>query len=167
MATQQANNELVSAAQSYATALQKNLEADSTQIAARVFRSSLLSMRYVFKNGKVAPFMTKNGIDSEYTTDIKHEIEELDGEIRFRHPNLSSKPEELVSKIEPMAALREKHFKEFMEMQAKAVSLDNNAGYSEQGKLNVANSRSIAEAAMGNGAPTGSGVKINLGMTKN
>jgi len=170
MSTQaQGSKDSVDAAQGYAAALNKNLRADTSRVEARVFRSNILTMRFIFKNGKVAPFLTKNGRDSEYTTDIKHEIEELDDEIAMRHPNISSKPEEIVHTIEPVEALKARHFKEFQEQMARSVVKSNDAGSSSLEKLNVANSTTISEGAAGsdsNGvasAPATSGIKISIG----
>lgn len=133
------------AIQAHTAAMQKNLQADTSKLAvARVFRSNIPSMRYVFKQGKVAPF-----ISGRYTTDIAHEIEELDAEIAHRHPNISANKEEIVDTIEPLEALKKKHFEEFLLMQAKTLDKTNDAGTSEQGKLNVANSTTVAPGAAG------------------
>lgn len=156
------SNSIKDAAESYASAMAKNLKADTTKVAARVFRSNLVTMRYVFKNGKVAPFLTKNGIDSEYATNIKYEVAELDAEIEMQHPNISSKPEEIQLSIEPIEALKKKHFEEFLALQAASLKKSNDAGYSEQGKLNVANSNTIADAAAGSDSNTGAGLKISI-----
>lgn len=158
----------VSAVNAHSAALLANMKNSSNErIDARVFRSNIVTMRYVFKNGKVAPFLTKNGRDSEYATDIRHEIEELDAEIALRHPNISSKIEEKVATIEPLEALKKKHFEEFMALQAAASKKSNDAGYSVEDKLNVANSTSIAEAASGSTGVVGevapAAVKITIG----
>lgn len=166
-----ANSTAGSAQTSHAAALAANLkEAAKAEKSAnaRVYYSNMLTMKYIFKAGKVAAFLTKNGRTSEYTTNIKHEIEELDAEIELGHPNITSSPEETVAVIEPVEALRQKHFEEFKKMMEKATLKTNDAGTSDQGKLNVANSTSIAEASAGSDsyaatapAPT-TPVRINI-----
>lgn len=157
----------------HAEALLNNLKsADKTKVAPRVFRSNIMSMRFIFKNGKVAAFLS-----GKYVTDIKHEIEELDEEVANGHPNINCNPEETVETIEPLEALKAKHFKEFMEAQAKTLNKNNDAGFSEEKKLNVLNSNHVADAMAGsdssgnnatnpNPVTTSSssgGVKINIG----
>jgi len=165
MSTPQSNANINDSAQSYAAAMAKNLKADMTKVAARVFRSNIVTMRYVFKNGKVAPFLTKNGRDSEYATNVKYEIEELDAEIEGGHPNISSKAEEVQLVMEPVEALKARHFKEFLAQQSASVLKTNDAGSSEQVKLNVANSTTIQEGAAGSDSsavPATGGLKINV-----
>lgn len=165
----QAQNESTMTA--HAQALLANLKNSSqAKVAPRVFRSNIVTMRYVFKNGKVAPFLTKNGIDSEYATNIEHEIQELDAEIASNHPNISSKPAETVETLEPIEALKKKHFEEFKKMLASNTLKTNDAGTSEQGKLHVANSTTIGDGAAGSDSSVGnvnttgamSAVKISI-----
>ena len=132
-------------------AVKINLNADATKVASRVFRCAVLSSRYVFKNGKVAPF-----IGGKYTTDIAHEIAELDAEIAQRHPHITANKEEVVTLSEPMEVLKQKFFAEFEAAQKAALNKNNDAGTSEQGKLNVANSTTVA-AGMAGSDSTGTG----------
>jgi len=134
----------------YAAAAVANMKSDTSKIAARVFRSNIPSVGYVFKNGKRANF-----IGGRYTTSIKHEIDELDAEIANSHPNFTANVEEVVETSEPMAALREKFIAEYLEQQARNTDKGNDAGTSKQGKLNVANSTTIGAGAAGSDSATG------------
>lgn len=126
----------------HASALLANLKSSNSNVVkeARVFRSNVASLRYVFKAGKVAAFLS-----GKYTTNIAHEIEELDEEIAMNHPNITANKEEVVALSEPMEALRAKFIAEYLETAAKSVVKTNDAGFSEQGKLNVANSTTVSE----------------------
>lgn len=151
-------------AQAMAANLQKVAEAK--KVPRRVFRSNLLTMRYVFKAGKVANFLTKDGVTSQYVTDLSHEIEELDAEIAMGHPHILEGKEETTEAVDTMEALRQKHIQEYLAAQAKATKKDNDAGSSEQGKLNMSHSGNIAEAAAGSDSTVtntpATGVKINV-----
>jgi hypothetical protein len=162
------------AANSHSAALLENLKnSDNSQVAARVFRSNVMSMRYVFKNGKVAAFLS-----GKYSTDIAHEIQELDAEVAAHHPNINTNPEEIIDTIDPIEALKKKHIEEYLAQQAKSLHKDNDAGNSEQTKLNVANSRTVGDGAAGSDSAVGnantgdnagaglSGLSINLGGRK-
>ena len=134
----------------HTAALKANLAADVTKVSARVFRSSIPSSRYVFKNGKVAPF-----IGGKYTTDIAHEIAELDAEILQKHPNITANVEEIVDTIEPLEALKAKFFEQFKAEQAAQLLKTNNVGVSDQGKLIPANSNTVAAAMAGSDSSSG------------
>ena len=142
----------------HTAALKANLAADLTQVTARVFRSNIPSCRYVFKNGKVAPF-----IGGKYITNIKHEIDELDTEIEMKHPYISANKEEAVNTIEPLEALKVRFFAEFQAAQAANLLKSNDAGTSEQGKLNIANSSTVSAGMAGSssaGATPALGLKL-------
>lgn len=146
----------------HTAALKANMAADSTKVTARVFRSNISSSRYVFKNGKVAPF-----IGGKYTTNIKHEVDELDAEIEMKHPHISANKEEVVNTIEPLEALKAKFFAEFQAAQAANILKDNDAGISEQGKLNVANSTTVAAGMSGSSSTaTAPALGLKLGAAK-
>lgn len=117
---------------------------------SRVFRSTLPSCVYVFKAGKHANF-----IDGKYRTNIAHEIAELDAEIAAGHTFISSKPEELVSAVDPMTALREKFRAELLAEQAAAAKTNPNIGSTDQGKLNVASSEAVKQLSAGSSSPAG------------
>jgi len=151
----------------HSAALLANLKNSSmAKVPARVFRMSLVSARYVFKNGKVAPFLTKNGVNSEYATNIEHEIQELDAEIAMNHPNISSKADEVVAaaSIEPLEMLKKKHFEEFTKLQAASVVKSNDAGSSIQTKLNVANSTTIGDGAASSDSTVAAPAKVSISL---
>lgn len=126
----------------HASALLDNLKnSDMRKVDARVFRSNVSSVRYVFKNGKTAAFLS--GV---YTTNIAHEIEELDAEIASGHPNFTANVTEVVQLIEPMEVLKARFIAEYLQQQAKSVVKTNDAGFSEQTRLNVLNSTNVSEA---------------------
>jgi hypothetical protein len=113
----------------------------------RVFKATLPSVNYIFKNGKPAIFV--NGM---YTTDVPFEIEELDAEIATRHPHIfidESMREIDSAKVDPIAALREKIIAEYQATMAAATAQDNDLGTSTQGALKPASSVDIAAASAG------------------
>lgn len=123
----------------------------------RVFKATLPSVNYIFKNGKPAIFV--NGM---YTTDVPFEIEELDAEIATRHPHIfidESMREIDSAKVDPIAALREKIIAEYQATMAAATSLDNDLGNSTQGALKPASSVDIAAASAGG---SGAGLAARL-----
>lgn len=160
---EQTQAQTVAATANFATQATANLKADTSVVKGRVFHSTIPSIRYVFRAGKHAVF-----IDGKYTTNIAHEIEELDAEIEAGHPNFFIKSKEEVAPVEPLEALREKFIKEFLAKQAEDTKTVKDGGTSEQGKLNVANSTTIASAAAGsdsslgnsNNAPAVGSIKI-------
>jgi len=120
---------------------------------AKVFKATLPSVNYIFRNGKPAIF-----INSRFATAIQTEIDELEAEIAAGHPHLFiDEAEKTIDAklIQPMEALREKLRAEIMAEMAKAVDPTNDMGTSEQGPLKPANSQDIATAAEG-----GSGVGL-------
>lgn len=123
----------------------------------RVFKATLPSVNYVFKNGKPAIF-----VQGVYTTDVPFEIEELDAEIATRHPHIfidESMREIDSAKVDPIAALREKIIAEYQATMAAATSLDNDLGNSTQGALKPASSVDIAAASAGG---SGAGLAARL-----
>jgi hypothetical protein len=113
----------------------------------RVFKATLPSINYIFKNGKPAIFI--NGM---YTTDVPFEIEELDAEIATRHPHIfidEAMREIDSAKVDPIAALREKIIAEYKATMAAATDQDNDRGNSVQGQLKPASSVDIAAASAG------------------
>lgn len=153
------------AANTYSAAMQANIKASTPKkVEARVFRSNIASVSFIFPNGKRAAFVL-----GKYVTDLAYEITELDKEIAQGHPNFSSNVEEIVNVIPAMDELRAKFFEEFKAAQAQQLSPDNQLGTADHGKLNVLTTAHINEAAMGSdsGMPTipnasGGGIKIAL-----
>ena len=113
----------------------------------RVFKSTIPSVNYIFSNGKPAIF--QQGV---YRTNVEWEIKELEKEISNGHPHLfiDEAEREIDSEmVDPMNALRAKIIAEYVEAQNKAVNPANDMGSTEQKPLKPANSRDVAEAALG------------------
>ena len=118
----------------------------------KVFKVSLPSVNYVFRNGKPASF-----VGGKYLTDIPDEIAELEDEISKGHPLIFVDPNELEMDekyLDPMVGLREKIIAEFLENQAKANDPTNDMGTSTQGSVIPANSQDVAVAAAGGSGAT-------------
>lgn len=122
----------------------------------RVFKSRVPFCKYLFKNGKEANF-----IGGVYTTDIETEIEELDTEIKLKHPTLfidASDKERDTEKIDPLDEIRRKAVADYLAGVAAATNKSNDRGTTEQGRLNVANSSTIAEASAGSDSSNGASI---------
>lgn len=109
----------------------------------QLFKSRIASMRYVFKNGKTANFIL-----GQYATDVESEITELHAEIKSGNPILHiDKDEPTKLFVEPIESLRAKIIAEYEAEKARTLNKNNDAGYSVQGRLNVANSSTVSEGA--------------------
>lgn len=118
----------------------------SQENTRRLFKSTISSCKYFFKNGKAAVFRM-----GTYITEDAAEIAELDAEIKAGHPNIYVDKNEVfaaVDRDDPIAALRkriaaEERAKVLAEM-AAATDPSRDLGTSEQGKLNPASTSDIA-----------------------
>lgn len=122
----------------------------------KVFKSRIPSCRYVFKDGKHAPF-----IGGEYYTSDTTEIAELKAEIAANHPFLfidENKKEIDTDKIDPIEEIRRKAVEDYIASQKQSLNKTNDRGTSTQERLNVANSTSIAEGS-GDSNSTGAGAQ--------
>jgi hypothetical protein len=125
-----------------------------------VFKSTMPSINYIFKNGKAAPFV--GGI---FTTDVQSEIDELEAEVLNRHPHIYiDEAQKIVQSemLDPLNALRAKFFEEFQKLQAEKT-MDPNAdmGTSESQPVKPASSVDIAPAAAG-GSGTALGSRLAM-----
>lgn len=116
----------------------------------RIFKSHMAHMQYVFHGmhldktgqdgkpipngigGKAAAFMS-----GEYRTDVAEEIAELENEIRLKHPFIHqdadpTKREMDAEDVDPMVALKKKHFAEFAAAQQAAMNPSKDMGKSDQ-----------------------------------
>lgn len=123
-----------------------------TEKMFKVYKNTLLSCKYGFKNGKVANF-----VDGKYLTDNPEEQKELEEEISLGHPNLYIDPKENQVSAkdleDPMHKLRAKMREEIIaELAQRSAETDNpnrDMGNSSQGKLTPANTQTIAPVAAG------------------
>jgi hypothetical protein len=120
----------------------------------RLFKSSLPSMSFIFKNGKAAMF-----INGRYHTDDPSEIEQLDTEIKTRNPYLriDEAERELDTELQdPMQQLKERFreeiIKEYLENEMRAINPENDFGDYDQSKINPASTTSIAPVSAGGDA---------------
>lgn len=113
----------------------------------RVFKATLPSVNYIFKNGKPAIF-----VQGKFCTDVPAEIAELDEEVANHHPIIfidSAEREVDSAAVDPISALREKIIAEYKASMATATSPDNDMGESVQGALKPASTQDVVEAAAG------------------
>jgi len=124
---------------------------------ATIFKASLPSVNYIFKNGKPAIFVA-----GKFATAVPAEIAELKAEIESGHPHIyiDEKEAEIdASKIDPIQALRATIEAEIRAQMAAATSLDNDMGSTAQDPLKPASSQDIAQAA---GGGSGAGLSARL-----
>ena len=113
----------------------------------RVFKSTIPSINYIFKNGKPAIF--QHGV---FRTNVEWEIKELEQEIAAGHPHIyiDDKEREIDSEmVDPMNALRSRIIEEFLASQKRALDPTNDMGTSDQSPVKPANSADVAAAAAG------------------
>lgn len=148
------SNNSGNAVQLYAQVQQANvrkaeeLDAQGSKLP-RVYTCNLQAAGFVFKNGKRAQFIPNGEGVNCYTTDIPSEQLELDYEITHRHPNFAVYTGEVAALIEPLEVLKARFFAQFQAEQEAAINKNNDAGTSEQTKLNVANTTTISSGAAG------------------
>ncbi len=113
----------------------------------RVYKATLPSVNYIFRNGKPAIF-----ISGKFCTDIPTEISELDEEVASGHPIIyidSAEREIDSAKVDPIAGLREQIIAEYKASMAAATDLGNDMGASNQGALKPASTLDVIEATAG------------------
>ena len=123
----------------------------------RVYKATLPSVNYIFRNGKPAIF-----VNGKFCTDIPSEITELDEEIAAKHPIIfidSAEREIDSAAVDPISALREKIIAEYKATMAAATSLDNDRGTAAPQQLKPASTLDVVEAAAG-GPGTGLAARI-------
>lgn len=128
-----------------------------TEAVATIFKATLPSINYVFKNGKPAIF-----VFGKFVTAVKAEVDELKAEVEAGHPHIYIDKEEAeiaASAIDPMAGLRAQIEAEIMAKMAAATSPENDMGTTEEEKLKPASSTDIAQASIG-GSGTGLAARL-------
>lgn len=124
---------------------------------ATIFKASLPSVNYIFKNGKPAIFVA-----GKFATIVPAEIEELKAEIASGHPHIYIDEKEAEidsSKIDPIQSLRAQIEAEIRAKMAEATALDNDRGTTEPEKLKPSSSTDVMEAASGG---SGAGLAARL-----
>ena len=114
---------------------------------AKIYKATLPSVNYIFKNGKPAIF-----VQGKYATSVSAEIDELDGEIALGHPHIFVDPNEAEidsEALSPIEALTAKIRADLMAEMAKAVDPTNDMGTSDQSAVKPASTSDIAVAAVG------------------
>ena len=114
----------------------------------KVFKSTIPSVNVALGNGTLCVF-----VNGRYCTDNEMIIQTLENEVRMKHPHIyiDANEKEIDSElIDPEKAMRHRIIQEYLADQARAMNPDNDMGTSDQsGKVNAANSRDIAPAAIG------------------
>ena len=137
-------------------------------VQAKLYKSNMPSMKYVFTDGREAVFRA-----GRFSTIEKVQQDELDAEIVKGLPFVYVDKEEATADAGEqnlLAGLRDKIIAEYLAAQTAATDKSRDMGESDAtGKLNMANSGTVADAAAGSdsvGAETaavsGSAVKVNL-----
>ena len=119
----------------------------------QVFKATLPSINYIFRNGKPAIF-----IQGKYATGVEAEVDELNDEISKGHPHIYVDKEEATvdsEMVDPIQALRAKIEAQIRAEMAAATDLSNDRGTSEVEKLKPSSSTDVMDAAAG-----GSGVGL-------
>lgn len=131
---------------------------------AKLYKATLPSINYIFKNGKPAIF-----VRGRFSTNIAAEIAELDAEIAAGHPHLFvDKDEPIVAEPttnEMLAGLRAQWEAEFRAKMAEANQLSNDRGTSEVAKLVPGSTVDVAAAIANSGTDTAAKL-INLKVGK-
>lgn len=127
------------------------------EVVATIFKATLPSINYVFKNGKPAIF-----VSGKFITSVPAEVAELKAEIEAGHPHIyidAKEAEIAAAAIDPMAGLRAQIEAEIMAKMAAATNPENDMGNTEDEKLKPASSTDIASAAVG-GSGTGLAARL-------
>lgn len=118
----------------------------------KLFRSTLLSCKYIFSKGTVANF-----VNGKYATSNLGEIAELEEQISQGHQHIYvRKGEETIDYdvTDPLAELRKKFFAEFQAAESKRAAEQADGremGSYDQTKLKAANTTDIQAVTVGSG----------------
>ena len=118
----------------------------------KLYKATLPSINYIFKNGKPAIF-----VRAKFATDVPAESEELDAEIALGHPHIYidlNEPEEAPGGMDLLAGLRLKLEAEIRAEMAAASLISNDMGNTAPTLLRPASTVDIAAAAAGSGPVT-------------
>lgn len=135
--------------------------ADAAAILLSVFKCTIPSIKYIFKNGKEAAF-----VQGVFRTAVQSEIDELTNEVSLGHPHIFIDPAEQTiasDMIDPMAQLRAKIIAEHMASLATATNPENDMGSTAQEAVKPSNTQDIAEGAAGGSGSNLAARLVNLG----
>jgi hypothetical protein len=127
-------------------------------MAYRVFKSSLRSCKYIFKDGTNGYF-----IDGRMVTDNEDHIAEMEHEIKHKHPTFFIDDKDSTSdtpQLDPMSALKKKIIEDYLKEQK------------EQAVKDMGNSDTSAGAGAGVGTTENTGTtaispgKLNINLPK-
>ena len=119
----------------------------------KLYKCSVKSCSYIFKNGKAGYF-----IHGRYVTSLPNEIEELESEVSLGHPNIyiDIKELEVDTEADPLAGIKAKLRQEILdEIRATeliAINPARDMGESEKGKFKPASTTDIAATSAGGDA---------------
>jgi hypothetical protein len=125
----------------------------------QVFKATLPSINYIFRNGKPAIF-----VQGKYATGVEGEIDELKDEISKGHPHIyidAAESEVDSEMVDPIQALRTKIEAQIRAEMAAATDLNNDRGQTKQEPLKPSSSTDVMDAAAG-----GSGVGLAARLMK-
>ena len=112
-----------------------------------LFKATLPSINYIFKNGKPAIF-----IHGRFSTDVPSEVAELKEEIAARHPHIYIDPEELEVNsefIDPIEIMKTKLREELRAEMLLATDKNNDRGTTLPVPLRPASSEDVAPISQG------------------
>ena len=118
-----------------------------------LYKSTVPSIKYIFANGKEAPF-----VGGKFHTSVPSEVAELDQEVLLGHPFIYVDKDQLTvdsANLDPLADIKAKAIADFLAAQKLANDPNNNRGTTTfSGKLGgIANSGTIADAAANSLSP--------------
>jgi hypothetical protein len=117
-----------------------------------LFKSNQLSSNYIFRSGKVANF-----VRGRYSTDIQSEIDELENEIKLKHPHIYKDAKETTidtEKLDPMWRIKQDIRAEILADMARSQDPSRDMGSYEPTNLSPASTSDIAPVAAGAGPST-------------
>lgn len=122
---------------------------EATTKTRKLYKATLPSINYIFKNGKPAIF-----VRGRFATDVQAEYEELDAEIAAGHPHIYIDADEPIAEANTadlISGLRAQLEAKIRAEMAAASDINNDRGTVEPTALKPASTVDVAPAAAGNG----------------
>lgn len=113
-------------------------------MAYRLFKCAIPSCKYLFANGTAAYFT-----DGRYATQDEKEIEELEAEIKARHPHIyidANEKETEAAILDPMSSLKKRIIEDYLKEQASGKDMGT-SGIKAGAGAGVSNSQTTAAIA--------------------